>query len=81
MASSVRSLAPRSTVWLACDGDAADQACGGRADVAGIADGIGLGMAAFDDAEGAVADVDFARLAVQFEEQGAGAVGMGVAAW
>ena len=60
-------------------GDRGDDARDRRADLAGIA-GIGLDArgAAFDF-EAAVADGDFARLAVQFEEDRARAVGMRLA--
>src|SRR5580704_8638274 len=64
---------------IGLDGDAGDYAGGGSADLAGIG-GIGFWMRALDDAEGAIADVDFARLAIQLEKEGAGAVGMRIAA-
>src|SRR5580704_10237147 len=48
---------------IGLDGDAGDYAGGGSADLPGLG-GIGFGMGALDDAEGAIADVDFARLTV-----------------
>ena len=50
----------------------------GARDLAGIGR-VGLRMGALDDAQRVVAHVDFARLAVQFKEERARAVGMRVA--
>ena len=48
---------------IGLDSNAGDYARGGCADLARLG-GIGFGMGALDDAEGAIADVDFARLAI-----------------
>jgi len=42
---------------------AGDYACSGRADLARLG-GVGFGMGALDDAEGAIADIDLTRLAI-----------------
>src|SRR5205807_8685477 len=59
-------------------GNAADDACGRRSDLTWIGR-IGLGMSALDYAQRAIADVHFARLAVQFKKERASAVGMRLA--
>src|SRR5580704_11645399 len=48
---------------IGLDGDAGDYACGGCADLARLG-GVGFGMGALDDAEGAIADIDLTRLAI-----------------
>ena len=48
---------------IGLDSNAGDHARSGSADLARLG-GVGFGMGALDDAEGAVADVDLARLAV-----------------
>ena len=62
----------------ACDGDADDQAGQGGADLVGVG-GVGLGGLADGRGERAVGDLDLAGLAVQLEEDGALAVGVGLA--
>src|SRR5258708_33378154 len=53
--------------------DSADEAGGWSAHLTGIF-GVGLGMAALNDAQRAVAHGDFPRLAVEFEEKRARAI-------
>ncbi len=58
-------------------GDAGNYAGGRRWNLPGIG-GVGFGVSALDYAQCAIANVDFAGLTVELEEERAGAVGMRV---